>query len=269
MTEYVLRMAGGVLLVGLLSTVLGQLTKKTRRTKKKTHADAAVGFPDDGTRQRRRETSESPGKGGGNPARLMGVMGESVIRARLDEGLSKDRYAVLNNVYLPLAEGGTTQIDHVVVSPYGVFVVETKNFKGWIFGDAKAPTWTQVVFHKKNTFQNPIRQNYLHVCTIAENLGLPKECLKGIVVFAGDCEFKTPMPEGVVEAGRLTEYIKGFQEPVFDEAGVADIVGVLQEWDASVSRPQRCAHVANLRKRHRCGRDGKPGHGERGGAQST
>ena len=196
--------------------------------------------------------------------RNKGKVGEMAVGIRLAAGLPKEEYTVLNDIYLPLAEGGTTQIDHVVVSPYGVFVVETKNLKGWIFGDAKAPTWTQVVFHKKSTFQNPIRQNYLHVCAIAENLGLPKECMKGIVVFAGDCEFKTPMLEGVVEAGRLTAYIKGFQEELFDKAGMKEIVKVLKEWDASVSRSQRRAHVENLKKRHG-GRSGEANSGVVGG----
>lgn len=48
--------------------------------------------------------------------------------------LDKEIYTTLNNITIPTANG-TTQIDHVVVSRHGIFVIETKNMKGWIFGD--------------------------------------------------------------------------------------------------------------------------------------
>jgi hypothetical protein len=51
----------------------------------------------------------------------------------------------LNDIYLPLDDGSTTQIDHVVVSPFGVFVIETKTYKGWIFGNPRDAQWTQAL----------------------------------------------------------------------------------------------------------------------------
>jgi len=41
---------------------------------------------------------------------------------------------------LPDGEGSTTQIDHFLLSPYGLFVIETKNYKGWIFGSERQKT---------------------------------------------------------------------------------------------------------------------------------
>jgi hypothetical protein len=66
------------------------------------------------------------------------------------------------------SQGSTTQIDHVLVSVYGIFVIETKNMKGWIFGDERSAQWTQSIFGKKSRFQNPLRQNYRHVKALAE-----------------------------------------------------------------------------------------------------
>ena len=60
------------------------------------------------------------------------------------------------------SRNGTTQIDHILVSAYGIFVIETKNLKGWIFGSAENATWTQVLAGKKYPFQNPLKQNYRH-----------------------------------------------------------------------------------------------------------
>ena len=179
-----------------------------------------------------------------------GKMGELLVMSRLRKGLPAGEYEILNNIYLPLGDGGTTQIDHVVVSRFGVFVVETKNYTGWIFADASSKVWTQTIYHEKNVFQNPIRQNYCHICAIADNLGLPKEYIRGVVAFTGDCEFKTPMPEGVVYSRGLADYIKSFVSPILKESEKDEILAVLREWDSSVTPEQRASHVENLRHRH-------------------
>ena len=74
--------------------------------------------------------------------------------------LPSSMYRQYHDVILPTA-GGTTQIDHVFVSVFGVFVVETKNMSGWIFGSERDQDWTQVFpGGRKFKFQNPLRQNY-------------------------------------------------------------------------------------------------------------
>ena len=70
-----------------------------------------------------------------------GVFGEFQVNLILKR-LPRDEYHLIKNVTLPTADG-TTQIDHIVVSKFGVFVVETKNMKGWIFGSAGQTQWTQ------------------------------------------------------------------------------------------------------------------------------
>ncbi len=78
--------------------------------------------------------------------------------------LDKGRYHLVKNVTLP-TEDGTTQIDHLIVSRYRVFMVETKNMKGWIFGSVKQREWTQKIFKHFLKFQNPLHQHYKHVTT--------------------------------------------------------------------------------------------------------
>ncbi len=181
--------------------------------------------------------------------RRKGAIGEKIVSFRLAKGLSESEYAILDDVYLPI-DGATTQIDHIVVSRYGVFVVETKNYTGWIFASADSPKWTQTIYRERNSSQNPIRQNYRHICAISENLGIPKEFLKGVVAFTGDCQFKTEMPAGVVFSRKAAEYIRSFKEPLLKQKEVADIIEAIRLWDASVTPEQRAAHVANLKKRH-------------------
>jgi restriction system protein len=63
-----------------------------------------------------------------------GVAGEFIVNISAKLLLNKDDYHLIKNVTLP-TEDGTTQMDHIIVSKYGIFVVETKNMKGWIFGN--------------------------------------------------------------------------------------------------------------------------------------
>lgn len=91
-------------------------------------------------------------------------------------------YRALNDVTLPTSDG-TTQIDHVLVSRYGVFVIEAKNMEGWIFGNENSVQWTQNLYGKKYRFQNPLRQNYRHTRTLAEFLSLPHEKFHSVVMF--------------------------------------------------------------------------------------
>ena len=85
-----------------------------------------------------------------------GISGEFIVNILATLFLSKDKYHLLKNVTLPTG-GGTTQIDHIIVSKYGVFVVETKNMKGWIFGGTYQKTWTQKIYKHTIKFQNPLR----------------------------------------------------------------------------------------------------------------
>ena len=77
--------------------------------------------------------------------RVRGAFGETLLAGVLRRRLDASIYHVLNDIYLPLDDGSTTQIDHVVVSPFGVFVIETKTYKGWIFGNPRDAQWTQVL----------------------------------------------------------------------------------------------------------------------------
>ena len=104
---------------------------------------------------------------------IKGKMGEfnvSVVLATLP----KDEYQVINDIIIP-SKYGTTQIDHVVVSIYGIFVIETKNYKGLIYGGEDAETWTKNMWGNKYSLRNPLKQNYGHVKSlqaILNKLGL-------------------------------------------------------------------------------------------------
>lgn len=93
--------------------------------------------------------------------KIKGEIGEKKIAMYLSLLKSSD-YKVMNNVVLN-KNGRTTQIDHIVISDYGVFVIEMKNYKGWILGGEYSEYWTQALFHRKEKLYNPIRQNLSHI----------------------------------------------------------------------------------------------------------
>ena len=86
---------------------------------------------------------------------LKGKVGELAVSTHVKLYLD-ERYILLNDVTLPDEFAGTTQIDHILLSPFGVFVIETKNYKGWIFGGERQKVWTQ-----KDLGTNPRRSKLL------------------------------------------------------------------------------------------------------------
>lgn len=77
-----------------------------------------------------------------------GKRGEGIINFSMKLHLDSNVYHLIPDV--TLADGkGTTQIDHIVVSMFGIFVIETKNMKGWIYGNENQRRWTQVNYKKE------------------------------------------------------------------------------------------------------------------------
>ena len=98
------------------------------------------------------------------------------------------KYTVFTNL-LVRSNNGTSQIDHVVVSRYGIHVIETKNFAGWIHGSEKATHWTQSIYHVKQRFNNPVKQNWAHVYALKELLSdFNGIAFHPIVAFVGEAE---------------------------------------------------------------------------------
>lgn len=179
---------------------------------------------------------------------VKGMFGELLVVLMLRLFLSKDRYHRLHNVTLPTIDG-TTQIDHVVVSEFGIFVIETKNMRGWIFGSEKQAQWTQKIFKKNIRFQNPLRQNFKHTKAVETVTGLESDRVHSVVVFVGDSTFKTPMPNNVVYGGGLVRFIKSFQELILSEEDVALAMDSIRNGKHATNGQTHKDHVARLKTR--------------------
>lgn len=142
---------------------------------------------------------------------IKGFRGEQRVRRRLRR-LNKNEYKVINNLKL-FYNGIVAQIDHLVVSTYGIFVIETKNYTGWIFGSEGGREWTQVIYHSQTKFYNPLKQNIGHIRAIRGNLTQYSNIhYYPIVVFCGDSELKVNSSYPVIKPKNLLKTIKQVQK---------------------------------------------------------
>ena len=181
---------------------------------------------------------------------VKGIVGEMLVNFTVKVRLDKDKYHLMKNVTLP-TEDGTTQIDHIVVSEFGIFVIETKNMKGWIFGGEKQKTWTQKIYKYSTKFQNPLHQNYKHTKTIESTLDIDPNKIFSVVVFVGDSTFKTEMPKNVTYAGGLINYIKSKTEKILSQEKVEKIISMIKSGRLSKTfkiNRDHVKHVQNIIK---------------------
>lgn len=174
-----------------------------------------------------------------------GLFGEFKVNCLLDLFLDKQKYILIKNVTLP-TDGGTTQIDHIVVSQFGVFVIETKNLKGWIIGSKTQKQWTQKIFKQSYQFQNPLHQNYKHTQTISASLNLPADHIHSVIVFIGGSTFKTKMPENVTYARGCIDYIKSKTIKHFSQAQVTDIVRAIETGKLARGLKTNLQHIKHV-----------------------
>ncbi|MGX9727865.1 MAG: nuclease-related domain-containing protein [Candidatus Electronema sp. VV] len=145
-----------------------------------------------------------------------GWIGEKAVQFGMWMKLDGNIYKKFHNIIIQTADG-TTQIDHVLLSVYGIFVIETKNYKGWIYGGATQKQWTQVLFGKKSQFKNPLHQNYKHTKALSEYLRVDHKKIHSVVIFIGeDVQLKTEFPPNVLTGG-MSSYVKSFAEIIFSE----------------------------------------------------
>jgi len=176
--------------------------------------------------------------------------GEARVARELARHFDGSDFHLMNHITLPIA-GGSTQIDHLLVSRFGLFVIETKHYQGWIFANPKHSTWTQVFYGRKFRFQNPIRQNFLHVQTIQSLCDfLPPNAVKSVVVFSGKADFRIAVPEGVVMLGDLVDHIRQHTEELMTANRLQFCIGRIESQRMAVSRETDIQHVERLRRRY-------------------
>lgn len=142
--------------------------------------------------------------------KIHGYVGEILVRIKLSM-LPKKKYTVLNDVMIE-ANGSTHQIDHIVISKYGIFVIETKNYFGLIVGDEYKDKWIQFLGKNKYYFHNPIHQNYGHILALKEVLRIDEKFFISIVCMSNKARLKINSKTEVVQLFYLNKAIKSYKE---------------------------------------------------------
>ena len=139
---------------------------------------------------------------------IKGFIGELKVNIKLH--LLGSQFVTISNLLIETKDGNTSQIDHIVLSEYGIFVIETKNYKGWIFGNENSEDWQQVIYSEKFYFRNPIKQNKSHIYALKDILcDFPNVKYYPIVVFVGSATLKQiSVSSPVIYANDLRATIK-------------------------------------------------------------
>jgi hypothetical protein len=180
--------------------------------------------------------------------RIKGAIGESRVARQLNK-LQNDEYIVFNDILLR-TDSGTSQIDHIVISIFGIFVIESKNYRGWIHGSENSEYWTQTIYRSKTKFRNPIRQNWAHICALKNVLsGFGKVTYHPIVVFAGSAELKNVVSKiPVIYANQLFQTIMANRGiPNLDIEKVKSIANELRDFNIQNKGAKR-EHVHQVRE---------------------
>ncbi|SNY50092.1 Nuclease-related domain-containing protein [Arsukibacterium tuosuense] len=186
----------------------------------------------------------------GNKARFLGAMAERQLHRLLVRNLPV-AYQHYRNLILETAKGDLTEIDHLVLSPFGIFVIEVKNYKGWIFGSEHQPQWTVQHFRSKGSFQNPLHQNSKHTAAVKFALGISLHDSKqvhSIVAFSDRAELRTSLPAQVCYIRQVAAYIQQFTQPCFSDEQLRQFTARLNIM-ASKQRNLRKVHLKQVKSR--------------------
>lgn len=150
-------------------------------------------------------------------------------------------YVVYNDIVIS-SHGHSSQIDHLVVSPFGIFVIETKSHKGLIYGGENAEYWTQNIWGRKYQLYNPLLQNEGHITALKRLLQLVNSCYIPIVVFTNATNVSVSTNRNVISHWQLLSTIRHYKDVVIEDPQIESICLTLNK---SISKGR------NSNKNHR------------------
>lgn len=164
---------------------------------------------------------------------------------------------LLFNVYIPKGKGNqTTEIDIIMICSKGVYVVENKNYSGWIFGSEKDQKWCETLKGKKYFFYNPIKQNNTHLKYLERLLQINDEKYTSLITFNSNANLKkvTVISENVhvVAYDDVPKFLK--QEikkaDCLTETQIEEIYSCLIPY-TQVTEEEKRKHVENIKTRYK------------------
>ena len=175
-----------------------------------------------------------------------GKAGEMRV-AKILSKLPEEEYRVINNLLIKQGNK-TTQIDHVVISEYRIFVIETKHYRGWIYGDANREYWTQNIYGNKYDLWNPIHQNQGHVRALRRVLtDIPPGVFISIVTFSRQASLDIRNSENVIYWDELKKLICSYQRKLISTEQAQNAYETLSAANID-SKDNQKQHVRHVRE---------------------
>lgn len=163
----------------------------------------------------------------------------------------------LRNLYIPKIDGGTTEIDTLVISVSGLYILETKNYRGWIYGDESWSDWTvSYSREKKYPLYNPIKQNAAHIRALSALLpDISTDVFFSFIVFSDACQFKRMTYRSprvfVMKHSDLSEHFKYFlleNDGLLTREAVNTIFLKLKQY-TNVSEDVKSQHITDIQSK--------------------
>lgn len=176
--------------------------------------------------------------------KFKGYIGEEIAKNELNKLGSN--YRVLNDIMV-FSDNKTHQIDHLVVSKYGVFVIEMKNYGGTINGKEKDEQWVQKIGTKTNQLKNPIKQNHGHVLALKDITKEKESIFIPIVCFGNNVDLNLNINSKVVKLKDINKTIKSYKEIKLKE--VDKIYKTIESANIT-DKKKRKEHVSNIKKKY-------------------
>lgn len=188
----------------------------------------------------------------------LGNTGEYLCAYAIEGSGLAERGRLYRNLIVPTGSRSrleTTEIDVVLLHPTGIYVIESKNYSGWIFGKADQRNWTVCLNRNtKERVPNPIRQNDGHISALMRVLDLPREAFVSLIVFSERCEFKR-IPDDtdstfIIHRNRIVKMIKETSDRrgvIFTPEQMEDYRRALDSVSTLSTADARAHHVENLK----------------------
>lgn len=175
--------------------------------------------------------------------KVRGFFGEFWINVELKK-LPKE-YIILKDIMIKTSNK-THQIDHLVISKYGIFVIETKNYFGLIKGNEYDEKWTQYLGKNKYKFLNPIRQNYGHIVALKEVLNMDINNFISIICFSNQAKLSIKNATKVTQIDYLIDEILSYTKIIIKD-NINDIANKIDSLNIIEVKEKR-EHIKSIKK---------------------
>lgn len=159
---------------------------------------------------------------------------------------------ILRNLYIPY-NGGTSEIDLVMLTEFGIYIVESKNYSCWIFGSENDRNWTAKYINETRTFYNPIKQNDGHIKALTNYLQITDNGINSLIIFGGDAELKkvpqnTPTRQIIYDYQIIDMFDYEMTKPKIFTVDYIEKLYNLLEPTTHVTEDVRQQHIADVQR---------------------